>query len=63
MGEGIKELRINYAKGYRIYYHELDDVVIILLIGGEKSSQTRDIHKAKKIWNQLKDAKNGNNKV
>ena len=54
VGNGIKELRINYAKGYRIYFRETDGKIIILLIGGDKSSQQKDIEKSKEIWNTLK---------
>jgi putative addiction module killer protein len=54
VGDGIRELKINYAKGYRVYFRETDGKIIILLIGGDKSTQTRDIEKAKEIWNELK---------
>ena len=54
VGEGVKELKINYAKGYRVYFTEKDKKVIILLIGGNKSSQSRDIDKAKEILKNLK---------
>ena len=54
VGEGIRELKINYAKGYRVYFKETDGKIIILLIGGDKSSQQRDIEKAKEIWRKLK---------
>ena len=54
VGEGIQELKINYAKGYRIYFKEKDGKIIVLLIGGDKSSQKRDIEKAKEIWKLLK---------
>lgn len=54
VGNGISELKINYAKGYRIYLKETDGKIIILLIGWDKSSQQRDIAKAKEIWNKLK---------
>lgn len=53
VGDGINELRINYAKGYRVYYKEKDDKIIVLLIGGDKSTQQRDIAKAKEIWKKL----------
>ena len=53
VGNGISELRINYAKGYRVYFKEKDGKVIVLLIGGDKSSQQRDIEKAKEIWTRL----------
>ena len=54
VGNGIIELKINYAKGYRIYFKETDGKIIILLIGGDKSSQQKDIQKAKQIWDKLK---------
>jgi putative addiction module killer protein len=54
VGEGVKELRINFAKGYRIYFGEINGKLIILLLGGDKSSQQKDIKKAKEIWNNLK---------
>jgi len=47
VGDGISEMRINYEKGYRIYFKEKEDRPIILLIDGEKSSQKKDIKKAK----------------
>lgn len=50
---GLREMRINYAKGYRIYYRDLSSDKVILLIGGDKSSQQRDIIKANKIWAKL----------
>ena len=51
---GISELKINFAKGYRIYFKETDGKIIILLIGGDKSSQQKDIEKAIDIWDKLK---------
>jgi putative addiction module killer protein len=54
VGDGIRELKINYAKGYRVYFRETDGKIIILLIGGDKSTQQRDIERAKEIWNELK---------
>lgn len=53
VGDGIKELRVNFAKGYRVYFKEKDGKIIILLCGGEKSSQQRDIKRAKEIWKKL----------
>lgn len=53
VGEGISELRINFAKGYRVYFKEKDGKIIILLIGGDKSTQEKDIKKAKEIWKKL----------
>ena len=51
--DGIKELKINYAKGYRVYFREKDNKIIILLFGGDKSTQQSDIEKAKEIWKSL----------
>ena len=53
VGSGISELRINYAKGYRVYFIKKDGKMIILLIGGNKSNQQRDIEKAKEILKKL----------
>lgn len=54
VGDGIQELKINYAKGYWIYFKEKDGKIIVLLIGGDKSSQKGDIEKAREIWKLLK---------
>ena len=53
VGEGISELRIYFANGYRVYFKEKDGKIIILLIGGDKSTQEKDIKKAKDIWKKL----------
>jgi putative addiction module killer protein len=49
VGDGIRELKISYAKGYRIYFKESDGKIIILLSGGDKSTQQKDIERAKEI--------------
>lgn len=54
VGDGISEMRVNYAKGYRVYFKEKENKIVILLIGGYKSTQQKDIEKAKKIWNRIK---------
>jgi putative addiction module killer protein len=53
VGDGIKELRVDVSKGYRIYFKEKEGKLIILLLGGDKSTQQKDIKKAKEIWNQI----------
>ena len=54
VGNGIQELKIDYAKGYRVYFKESDGKIIILLIGGDKSTQQRDIDKSKEILKRIK---------
>ena len=50
VSHGITEMRIPHGKGYRIYYKIIEKRVVLLLIGGDKSTQEKDIEKAKKIW-------------
>ena len=49
VGEGIGELRIHYGPGYRIYFHRQGSKVIVLLCGGDKGSQARDVKTAKRL--------------
>ena len=49
VGEGVVELEIDVGPGYRVYYIQRGEVLIILLCGGDKSTQTRDIERAKLI--------------
>ena len=54
VGEGVFELRFHFGTGYRIYFSEVDDRIVLLLCGGDKSSQARDIERAKNYWLQYK---------
>lgn len=54
-GLEIWELRINYGPGYRIYFSKKREVIVILLMGGDKSSQKSDISKAKRYWSECED--------
>jgi putative addiction module killer protein len=55
VGEGVSELRIFYGPGYRVYFVERGTVVVILLSGGDKSTQQTDIAKAKEIARNLEE--------
>jgi putative addiction module killer protein len=50
VGEGVSELVIDYGPGYRVYFGRLGDDQVILLTGGTKNGQDRDIAKAKELW-------------
>ena len=54
---GIIELRFDFGRGYRVYCHEDGHTLVILLIGGDKSAQERDIKKALEFWEDYHDQK------
>lgn len=49
VGGGVRELRIDYGPGYRVYFHQRGNVLVLLLVGGTKKTQEVDIAKAKKL--------------
>lgn len=55
VGSGISELRIDYGPGYRVYYQQKGSTLIILLAGGDKTSQGRDIEEALTLSRQIKE--------
>ena len=52
VGEGISELRIHHGPGYRIYFHRQGNTVVILLCGGDKAGQAKDIKTAKRLLDE-----------
>lgn len=54
VGEGVCELRLHFGPGYRVYFGYIDTETILLLAGGDKSSQIKDIQKAKHYWEDHK---------
>lgn len=57
VGEGILELKIDFGPGYRVYFAEDGPALVLLLMGGDKSTQTKDINLAKRYWQSYKEAK------
>ncbi len=55
VGAGISELRINYGPGYRVYYMQRGSMVIVLLCGGDKGTQDKNIKEAKELAQKWKD--------
>jgi putative addiction module killer protein len=55
VGEGVSEMRIHYGPGYRVYFMRQGAVIYVLLCGGDKATQKRDIAKAKRMAKELKE--------
>ena len=53
VGEGVSELRIDYGVGYRVYFVRRGEMLVVLLAGGNKSSQRKDISKALELAKKL----------
>jgi putative addiction module killer protein len=52
VGEGVSELRLFFGPGYRVYFGEEGNHLVVLLCGGDKSSQSKDIEQAKAYWKE-----------
>jgi putative addiction module killer protein len=59
VGEGVLETRLDFGPGYRVYFGRDGDVLVILLTGGTKKRQQRDIENAHAYWQDYKDRKRG----
>jgi putative addiction module killer protein len=59
VGEGVSERRIDFGPGYRVYFAQDGEKVVILLVGGTKKRQQRDIDQAKAYWRDYKHRKKG----
>jgi putative addiction module killer protein len=57
VGEGVLELRLHFGAGYRVYFAEDGETLILLLCGGDKSTQPKDIEQAKAYWSDYKERK------
>ena len=57
VGDGVSELRIKVGPGYRVYFVKHQERLVVLLVGGDKSTQSKDINKAKALHEELKDDK------
>lgn len=53
VGEGVSELRIHYGPGYRVYFHQRGTELVILLCGGDKSTQSKDIQLARQLAKEV----------
>jgi putative addiction module killer protein len=53
VGEGVSEMRVLYGPGYRVYFKQTDKSIVLLLCGGDKSTQEKDIKRAKEIAAEL----------
>ena len=55
VGDGVNEFKIDYGPGYRLYFGRKGDLLVVLIGGGDKSSQKADITRAKNLWQEYKD--------
>ncbi|MEL7356835.1 MAG: type II toxin-antitoxin system RelE/ParE family toxin [Cyanobacteria bacterium J06560_6] len=58
VGKGVLELRVNYGLGYRVYFVRTGQQIILLLCGGDKKTQNKDILRAQQYWMALKESTN-----
>lgn len=56
VGQGVNELKLDFGPGYRVYYAEWRQILVVLLGGGDKGGQQRDIELARRRWGALKNS-------
>ena len=56
VGEGVSELRVDYGPGYRVYFGQKGRMLVVLLCGGDKRTQDRDIRLARQFWQEFKES-------
>jgi len=54
VGDGVQELRIDYGPGYRVYFGQEGTTIVLLLCGGDKHTQSKDIETAKRYWSEYR---------
>lgn len=57
VGDGVQEIKVNFGPGFRVYFAIDGNDIILLLTGGDKSTQTKDIEQAKQCWHDYKTSK------
>jgi putative addiction module killer protein len=60
VGDGVYEFRLDYGPGYRVYFAQVGSLILLLLCGGDKATQERDILQAKKFWLDFKRREHAN---
>jgi putative addiction module killer protein len=56
IGDGVSEMRIDYGPGYRLYFTRSGNIIVVLLCGGDKQSQDKDIRRARALAKEIHDA-------
>lgn len=59
LGKGLFELRLDYASGFRVYFGRVGDEIVVLLCGGDKKTQSKDIESARMYWEDFRRTKDG----
>lgn len=55
VGDGVAELKLDFGPGYRVYYAHIGNITVVLLGGGDKSEQSKDIERAQELWREFEE--------